>query len=93
MIKANLVGKTKSDWLLSSVQKIIIWNIFPIYTFFLAGNIIVYMPSQSTNSEKYFRDYNIKAEVPTPAGNKHFSIHFFPHRTRPLHLSTENGWT
>ena len=26
----------------------------------------------------------------TLAGNKHSSIHFFPHGPRPFHLSTEN---
>ena len=31
-----------------------------------------------------------KAEMPTLAGNKHLSIHFFPHTMRPFHLSTEN---
>ena len=28
--------------------------------------------------------------MPTLAGNKHSSIHFFPHGPRPFHLSTEN---
>ena len=27
--------------------------------------------------------------MPTLAGNKHSSIHFFPHGPRPLHPSTE----
>ena len=27
--------------------------------------------------------------MPTLARSKHFSIHFFPHRLRLLHLSTE----
>ena len=27
--------------------------------------------------------------MPTLAGNKHSSIHFFPHGPRPFHLSTE----
>ena len=31
--------------------------------------------------------------MPTLAGNKQLSIHRFPHRTRPFHLSTENGRT
>ena len=30
----------------------------PIYTFSLAGNIIIYTPSQGTNKEKYF-NHNI----------------------------------
>ena len=29
--------------------------------------------------------------VPTLAGNKHPSIHFFPHGPRPFHLSTEKS--
>ena len=29
--------------------------------------------------------------MPTLAGNKHLSIHFFPHGPRPSHLSTEKG--
>ena len=29
----------------------------PIYTFFLAGNVIVYTPSQDKNKEKYFHDW------------------------------------
>ena len=27
--------------------------------------------------------------MPTFAGNKHTSVHFFPHGQRPFHLSTE----
>ena len=29
--------------------------------------------------------------MPTLAGNKHPSIHFFPHGPRPFHLSTEKS--
>ena len=29
--------------------------------------------------------------MPTLAGNKHPSIHFFPHGPRPFHLSTEES--
>ena len=29
--------------------------------------------------------------MPTLAGNKHLSIHFFPHRTCLFYLSMENG--
>ena len=46
-------------------------------------------PSQGTNREKYFRDYNIKEKMPSLAGNEQLSIHFFPHKTRPFHISTE----
>ena len=34
----------------------------PIYTFSLAGNIIVYTPSQGTNLEKYFNQINYEDE-------------------------------
>ena len=29
--------------------------------------------------------------MPTLAGNKHLSIHFFPHGPRPFHFSTEKS--
>ena len=29
--------------------------------------------------------------MPTLAGNKHLSIHFFPHGPRPFHLLTEKS--
>ena len=32
---------------------------------------------------------SIKEKMPTLAGNKHLSIHFFLHGPRPFHLSTE----
>ena len=47
------------------------------------------LSSQGTNREKYFRDYNIKEKVPSLVGNEQLSIHFFPHKTRPFHISTE----
>ena len=34
----------------------------PIYTFSLAGNVIVYTTIQGTNREKYFDDNNYKSE-------------------------------
>ena len=34
--------------------------ISPIYTFSLAGNIVVYTPSKGTNREKYFNHINYK---------------------------------
>ena len=36
---------------------------------------------------------NIQVKMPTLAGNKHLSLHSFPHRTRLFLLSAENGWT
>ena len=63
--------------------------ISPIYTFSLAENIIVYTPIQGTNREKYFNHIIYKAKMPTLAGNKHVSVHFFLHRPRLFHVSTE----
>ena len=60
-----------------------------IYTFSLAGNIIVYTSNQSTNREKYLNHIIYKRKMPTLAGNKHLSVHLFPHRLRLFHLSTE----
>ena len=61
-----------------------------IYTFSSVANIIVYTPSQGTKREKYF-NYNFsKGKMPTLSGNKHLSIHFFPHRPRLFRFSTEN---
>ena len=61
----------------------------PIYTFSLAGNIIVYRPSQGTNKEKYFKHITYKGKMPFPAGNKHLAIRFLRHRPRLFHLSAE----
>ena len=57
---------------------------------FLAGNIIVYTPSQGANTEKHFSNYNIKVECRLWR-EKNFSIHLFPHRARLFYLSTEIG--
>ena len=61
----------------------------PIYTFSLAGNIIVYPPMQATNREKYFNHIIYKGKMPTLAGNEHLCVQFFLHRPRLFHLSTE----
>ena len=63
----------------------------PIYTFFLAGNINVYMPIQGTNREKYFNHNIYKGRMPTLTGNKHLCVHFFFQRPRLFHLSTGKG--
>ena len=55
----------------------------------MAGNIIVYMPNQGTNREKYFKRITYKGKMPTLEGKKHFSVHFFLHGPRFFHLSTE----
>ena len=58
----------------------------------LAGNIIVYTPDQSTNREKYFNHIIYQRKrMPTLAGNKHPSVHFFPHGPHLFHLSTEKS--
>ena len=61
----------------------------PIYTFSLAGNIIVYTPNQGSNREKYFNHIIYKRKMPTLAGNKHLSVRFFLHVLRLFHLLTE----
>ena len=45
--------------------------IFSIFTFFLAGNIFVYTPSQGTKKGKELALIKIKMELPTLAENKH----------------------
>ena len=56
----------------------------------MARNIIVYTSNQGTNREKYF-NHNIyqRERMPSLAGNKQLSVHFFPHGPRLLHPSTE----
>ena len=51
--------------------------------------MIVYTPDQGTDREKYFNHiiYQRKG-MPTLAGNKHPSVHFFPHGPRLSQLST-----
>ena len=55
----------------------------------LAGNIIVYTPSQGAVREKYFNLIIYKGKMPTLAENKHLSVHFFIHGPRLFRLSTE----
>ena len=52
--------------------------VFPIYTFSMAGNIIVYTPSQSTNREKYFNHTIYKETMPTLTGKKTLFYQFLP---------------
>ena len=49
--------------------------ISPICTFSLAGNVLVYTPSQGANREKYFNHVNYKGKMATLAWNKQHSIH------------------
>ena len=51
------------------------------------------MPDEGTNREKCFLHIIYQGEtMPTLAGNKHPSAHFFPHEPRPFHLSTEKKY-
>ena len=54
----------------------------------LAGSITVYTPNQCKNREKNFNHKIYKGKMPTFAGNKHLSLHFFLHGPRFFHLST-----
>ena len=51
--------------------------------------MIVYRPGRGTDGEKYFSHINYKETILTLTANKHVSIHFFVHRPRLFHLSTE----
>ena len=64
--------------------------ISPIYNFSLPGHIVVYTPSQGTNTEKNLIMSTIKAKTPTLARIKQLFFHFIPNRPRLFHLSTEN---
>ena len=63
----------------------------PIYTFSLAWKIVVYTAIQGANREKNFNHSIYQGRMPTLALNKHLSVHFFFHRRRLFHLSTEKG--
>ena len=71
--------------------------VIPFHRFSMAGNIIVYTPSQGTNREKYFIFlftfifvFTNKGKKATLAKIEHFFFHLFPHRPCPHHLSTDN---
>ena len=61
----------------------------PIHTFSLAGNIIVYTPNQGINREKCFIHIMYEGKMPTLAGNKDRSVHFFLHGPCLFHFSRE----
>ena len=63
----------------------------PLYTFSLAGDIIVYTPIQGTNREKTFNHINYRQKMPTLAGNKHLFVHFSFHRPHFPHVSIEKS--
>ena len=77
------------------MKKLQIYIILTVLLFLLsitypfAGNIIVYTPIQGTNKEKYFNHIVYKVKMPTLAGNKHLSVHFFLPGMRLFHLLTE----
>ena len=83
--KINTVPKATKRYIHNSTF------VSPIYTFSLAGNLIVYTPIQGTNRETYFNHITYKGKMATVTGNKHFSVQFFLHRPRLLHLSTEKA--
>ena len=64
-------------------------SVSSIYTFSLAGNIIVCTPIQGTITEKYFIHIICKGKWPTHVENKHLSVLFFFHRPRLFRLSTD----
>ena len=68
---------------------IIIVLSFLLFILFPWRETIVYTPIQGTNREKYFNYLIYRGKMPTLAGNKHLSIHFFLHGPRLFHLSKE----
>ena len=60
-----------------------------IYTFSVAGNIIVYTHLHGSNREKNFDHTNCKGKMPTLAGKTHLSVLFFLRGPRLFHLSKE----
>ena len=82
LMKKNSLNNTKGCNLYNNESTFV----SPIYTFSLAGNIIIKTPIQGANREKYFIHIFYRRNMPTLAGNKHSSVPFFSLR----HLSTEN---
>ena len=90
-------NKSKQFMMSNSVQYRKATNLFflkitfdsSIYAFSWAGNIIVYAPIQGTNREKYFIHVIYEGKMATLAGIKRPFVHFFLHRPRFFHLSTE----
>ena len=74
----------------TEVEIINIESIFvsPIYAFSLAADTIVYTPSQGINREMYCNQ-TIYKKTPSPAGNKHHSIHFSIDKPIPFQVSTK----
>ena len=83
--KSNTIPKATKLYINSSTF------VSPIYTFFLAGNTIVYIAIQGANKEKYFIHIIYKGKMPTLEGNTHIFVHFFFERPRLFHLSTKKG--
>ena len=92
MIENNVVGKTKGDWIFSSVQAITT----------LVRSSLLFIPFSWRETQfftrqvkvqigkKYFRDYDIETRMPNLAGKIYFSIQSFPPRARPFQLLIEN---
>ena len=64
----------------------------PIYTLSSVWNLIVYTPIHGTNREKYLNHTIYEGKMPTLAGNKLHYVHFYFHRSRHFHLSTEKKY-
>ena len=65
-------------------------SISPIYTSSWLETKIFTSQVKVQSREKYFNHSNYKEKMPTMAGNKRLSVHFFLYRQRLFHLSTEN---
>ena len=61
-----------------------------IYTFVLAGNIIIHTPTHSTKKQTFQIILVIEGKMPTLVGNEQLSIRFIPHRPHLFHIWTEN---
>ena len=67
--------------------------ISPIYTFSLAGNSCLHVKSRYKDGKVFSQQTTTKVKMPNLVGNKHLSIHFLLHSTRPFHLPTEKEQT
>ena len=59
------------------------------YALSLAVKIIVYTPVEGIKKKKYLNHIFYTRKMPNLAGSNHLSAHFFRHRPRFFHLSTE----
>ena len=95
-VTKNIKGKTKVDWLKTSVlQKIVHFYFHFSFIFFILGGKHVCFHSKSRYKQgKVLLQKTIsKAEVPTLAGNQYLFIHFLDRKTSRFCLSKVNGRT